>query len=165
VSAADPFSVPGAEWERVSPRLAVMRRGVTAVVSVLVLAGAVLMGVVDPARRSWWIALAVATVLVAGWAWWVIGRQVSAWGFVEREHDLVVTRGRFWRRLDVVPYGRMQLVDVTAGPLDRAAGLTVVRMHTASPSSNAHVPGLPPVVAQRLRNRLTERGEAQAAGL
>lgn len=157
--------MPGAEWERVSQRLAVLRRGVVAVVAVLALAGALLLWLIDPGQQPWWVALAVATVLVAGWAWWLVGRQVSAWGFVEREHDLMVIRGRFWRRLDVVPYGRMQLVDVTAGPVERAAGITTVRMHTASPSSHAHVPGLPPAVAQRLRDRLAERGEAEAAGL
>ena len=141
MSAADPFRVPGAEWERVSPRLAVLRRGAVCATALLVLAGAVALYLFDSDRRPWWTALAVAAVLAAGWGWWVVGRQVSAWGFVEREHDLVLTRGRFWRRLDVVPYGRMQLVDVTAGPIERAIGITTVRMHTASPSSQAHVPG------------------------
>ncbi len=165
MSAADPFRVPGVEWERVSPRLAMLRRASVCVAAVLVLAGAVTLYLLDTDRRPWWAALAVATVLATVWGWWLVGRQVSAWGFVEREHDLVLTRGRFWRRLDVVPYGRMQLVDVTAGPIERAIGITTVRMHTASPSSQAHVPGLTPAVAQRLRDRLTERGESQAAGL
>ena len=165
MSTADPFWVPGADWERVSPRLAVLRRGAVLGTALLVLVVAVLLWVLDPDRRTWWTVLAVAIVLASGWGWWLVGRQVAAWGFVEREHDLVVVRGRFWRRLDVVPYGRMQLVDVTAGPIERAAGIATVRMHTASPSSHAHVPGLTPPVAQRLRDRLSERGEDQAAGL
>ncbi len=36
------------------------------------------------------------------------------------------------RRLVIVPYGRMQLVDVTAGPVDRAFGITTVQLHTAA---------------------------------
>ncbi len=161
----DPFTVPGHDWERISPRLALLRRGGLAAATLLVLAGVVLLLVLDTERRTWWVLLALAVLLVAGWLWWLIGRQVAAWGWVERDLDLVVTRGRLWRRLDVVPYGRMQLVDVTAGPLQRAAGITTVRMHTASASSGAQLPGLPPEVARRLRDRLAERGEAQAAGL
>jgi hypothetical protein len=104
-------------------------------------------------------------VAVSAWGWWFTALSVAAWGWVERDQDLVVTRGRLWRRIDVVPYGRMQLVDVTAGPLQRAFGIATVRLHTASPSSRAHLPGLAPQDASRLREQLTERGESRAAGL
>ena len=66
--------------------------------------------------------------------------------------------------LVVVPYGRMQYVDVQAGPLDRAFGIARVQLHTASPGTSAHIPGLAADEAARLRDRLTSLGEAQAAG-
>jgi membrane protein YdbS with pleckstrin-like domain len=44
-------------------------------------------------------------------------------------------------------------------------GLATVQLHTASPGTTATIPGLPPAEAARLRDRLTEMGEAQAAGL
>ena len=165
MSVSDPFVVPGAAWSRVSPRLTGLRRVLVAVTVVAVVAGAVAVAVLIPSWQTWAVLVAAAAVLSGGWGWWFVARSVAAWGWVEREHDLVVARGRVWRRLDVVPYGRMQLVDVTAGPLQRAFGLTTVRMHTASPSSRAHLPGLPAADAERLREQLTERGEAQAAGL
>ncbi|HLR94702.1 MAG TPA: PH domain-containing protein, partial [Jiangellaceae bacterium] len=65
----------------------------------------------------------------------------------------------------VVPYGRMQLVDVTSGPIERRLGLATIQMHTASPASDAKIPGLPSAEAARLRDRLSALGEAQAAGL
>ncbi len=40
----------------------------------------------------------------------------AAWGYAEREDDLLVRRGVLVRRVSVVPYGRMQYVDVTARP-------------------------------------------------
>ena len=40
--------------------------------------------------------------------------------------SLLVTSGIMFRRLVIVPYGRMQLVDVTAGPIDRSMGITTV---------------------------------------
>jgi membrane protein YdbS with pleckstrin-like domain len=67
--------------------------------------------------------------------------------------------------LSVIPYGRMQFVDVTAGPLEQAVGLATVRLHTAAASSDVRIPGLDRHEAARLRDRLTELGEAQAEGL
>ncbi len=92
-------------------------------------------------------------------------RRVGAWGFAERDDDLLVRRGVLFRRLSVIPYGRMQYVDVTAGPLERAFGLASVRMHTAAAASDARVPGLDEADATVLRDRLSQLGEAKAAGL
>jgi membrane protein YdbS with pleckstrin-like domain len=64
-----------------------------------------------------------------------------------------------------VPYGRMQYVDVEAGPLDQANGIAKLHLHTASPGTTAVIPGLAAEEAARLRDRLTARGESRAAGL
>jgi membrane protein YdbS with pleckstrin-like domain len=76
-----------------------------------------------------------------------------------------VRRGVLFSRLSVVPYGRMQFVDVTAGPLERSFRLATVKMHTAAAASDARIPGLEREEAARLRDRLAELGEAQAAGI
>ncbi len=70
-----------------------------------------------------------------------------------------------FRKLTVVPYGRMQLVDVEAGPVERAFGLVTVKLHTAAATTDAKVRGLTPPDAEALRDRLTALGEAHAAGL
>jgi membrane protein YdbS with pleckstrin-like domain len=59
----------------------------------------------------------------------------------------------------------MQFVDVTAGPLERSFRLATVKMHTAAAASDARIPGLEREEAARLRDRLAELGEAQAAGI
>lgn len=92
-------------------------------------------------------------------------RRVRAWAYREREDDLMVRRGVMICRLSVIPYGRMQFIDVIAGPIERAFGLATVRMHTAAASSDARIPGLPHEEAARLRDRLAQLGEAKAAGL
>lgn len=157
------FDPPDVTWSGVSPRLAVARRLVTCLPLV---AAAIVVGgfaVVVDVRRVW--AVAAVLLAVAVWAWWVIGRQVRAWGYAERADDLLVRRGVMWRAIVVVPYGRMQYVDVYAGPVDRALGLAKVQLHTASAHSDAFIPGLPPQEAARLRDRLASRGEARLAGL
>ncbi|MGI8491588.1 MAG: PH domain-containing protein, partial [Acidimicrobiales bacterium] len=68
-------------------------------------------------------------------------------------------------RLSVVPYGRMQFIDVTAGPLERAFRLSTFKMHTAAAASDARIPGLSRAEAARLRDQLAALGEARAAGL
>ena len=94
-----------------------------------------------------------------------VGRRYRSWGYAEREEDLLVRRGVMFARLSVVPYGRMQFIDVTAGPLERAFGLATVRLHTAAASTDARIPGLEREEAARLRDSLAELGESQAAGL
>lgn len=114
----------------------------------------------------WLFALWVVVVLaLAGWRFSVIIRAVRAWGYAERDHDLLVRHGLLIRRLSIVPYARMQFVDVTAGPLERLFDLATVQLHTAAAASDARVPGLRPVEAARLRNRLTALGDITAEGL
>jgi membrane protein YdbS with pleckstrin-like domain len=113
---------------------------------------------------SLWITVAVG-VAVFGWLWWLLGRRVRSFGFVERDDDLLVTSGVLFRRLVIVPYGRMQLVDLVAGPIDRAMGLATVKLHTAAATTDASIPGLTPERAAALRDRLAALGEERSAGL
>lgn len=116
---------------------------------------------------AWWLAvlgLAVAVIALI-WGLWLIPRNWRAWGYAERDDDLLVKHGVLFRKLSVVPYGRMQFVDVSSGPLERRAGIATVQLHTASPATDARIPGLPPDEAARLRDRLAALGEAHAAGL
>jgi membrane protein YdbS with pleckstrin-like domain len=110
-------------------------------------------------------AAAVATLALAIWRAAVTVRAVRAWGYAERDRDLLVRHGLLVRRLSIVPYARMQFVDVTAGPLERMFDLATVQLHTAAAASDARVPGLRPVEAARLRDRLTALGEDRAEGL
>ncbi|WBB67468.1 PH domain-containing protein [Micromonospora sp. WMMD812] len=110
------------------------------------------------------LGLAVILLLTAARAVSIV-RAVRAWGYAERENDLLVRHGLLVRRLSIVPYARMQFVDVSAGPLERAFDLATVQLHTAAAASDARVPGLRPAEASRLRDRLTALGEDRAEGL
>ena len=116
--------------------------------------------------KHWaWPAAMAAVLVFAAWRSVVTVRAVKAWGYAERDNDLLVRHGLVIRRLSIVPYARMQFVDVTAGPLERAFKLATVQLHTASAASDARIPGLPPEEASRLRDRLTALGEDRAEGL
>ncbi|GAB3228044.1 PH domain-containing protein [Glycomyces halotolerans] len=95
----------------------------------------------------------------------VIVRAVRAWGFAERDKDLLVKHGLMFRELSIVPYGRIQLVDLKAGPIERAFGLTTVQIRTAALGAVTEIPGLHPDVAQGLRDRLAARAAEVREGL
>jgi len=151
------------QWRRVSPKLLW--------VELFSLFSGLAMFVVA-CTFAWLIFDFLPIMLAAGFAAVVtlvraalLPRIISSWGYAERAEDLLVRHGRLVRRLSIVPYGRMQFVDVTAGPLERAFGLATVQLHTAAAASDARVPGLPPKEAARLRDRLAALGEARAEGL
>ena len=116
----EPFDPPEVQWTRVSGRLAGARRVVTC--GPLLLVGAALVALALTAGPGWLVWTALVPLAVAVWAWWTIGRQVRSWGYAERADDLLVRHGMMFRTVVVVPYGRMQYVDVNAGPVARMFG-------------------------------------------
>jgi hypothetical protein len=108
---------------------------------------------------------AVVVLVLGAVLSWFLHRRFRAWRYQERNEDLVVARGVMVQRLSVVPYGRMQFVEVTAGPIERIFELSTVKLHTAAAASDARIPGLERDEAARLRDRLTELGESMAAGM
>jgi len=150
-------------WLRPSPRLLRARRIEVALVGVpLALIGRLSGLAVSAAVGA---GIAAAIVLAALIAERFLARRVAAWQYAERKDDLMVRRGVLVRRQSVIPYGRMQFIDVTAGPVERSLGLATLRMHTAAAASDARIPGLDQRVAAGLRDQLAELGEAHAAGL
>lgn len=164
----DPAFDSADEWAAVSPRLATARRIAVALVSVplavlVILAFLASRGGAVPNALAW-AALGLWVVGI-GWSWWLVGRRVRSFGYCERGDDLLVRSGIMFRRLVIVPYGRMQLVEVKAGPIDRWLGITSVQLHTAAATTDAAIPGLTPEVAAALRDRLAGQGEQRSAGL
>lgn len=157
----DPVDVT---WDRVSGRLIVLRRLVAIGLNLLA-AIAIVIALIPGVGWAWCGPILGLLLLISIWEWWLIGRQVRAIGYIERTDDLLIRRGILFRQLVVVPYGRMQFVDVQSGPLERIFNLASVELHTASPTTKATIPGLLPEEAARLRDRLASRGEAQMAGL
>lgn len=168
----EPIDPAGLAWQRVSPKyLRVRLLGwfigslvwliLTSVPLVLRLTG------VWDSFPAYWVAWTLpAVVLVSAvWRGLLLPRQVAAIGYAERDDDLLVRQGVFFQRTMVVPYGRMQYVDVAVGPIERAFGICTLKLHTASPATNAFIPGLPTGEGARLREQLSARGEARLAGL
>lgn len=162
---------PGIQWLRVSPKYVVVRLVEWAVgnfVAVALFSLPLVLVLVGAWRwLPLWLAIVPpsAVLLLALWRLVLIPRQVRAIGYAERDDDLLIRQGIFFQRVLVVPYGRMQYVDVSVGPVERSLGLCTIKMHTASVATNARIPGLPAAEGARLREQLSARGEARLAGL
>jgi uncharacterized protein len=161
------FLDPELDWQPVSPKLVTERRLPLLLLPLLAVGSAVLAVSTHSAASQvvWW---AVAVLLVAGavLGWFVlVPRVASSWRYAERDDDLLVRRGRLFRRLTVVPYGRMQVIEVSANPVSHRLGIARVTLVTASAETDATIPGVPTETAHALRDRLAAKGEASAAGL
>lgn len=158
------------EWLRPSPRFSSLRRLQAAVLTAV--AGLVVIGLTaleTSAGRHAGPAVGatiLVVVLVGGFLLErLLQRRVRSWAYCERADDLLVKRGVMITRLSVVPYGRMQFIDVVTGPVERLFGLATVRMHTAAAASGARIPGLSAESAAVLRDHLAALGESKLTGL
>lgn len=157
--------VGGGSWTRVSGSLATVRRITGTLPLAVVAVGCLVTALLLPELR--WIPAIIAVLFATAAIWhfvWARRNQWS-WGYLEADDDLLVTSGVWFRRLVAVPYGRMQFVDVQAGPVHQLFGIANVTLHTASSETAATIPGVPQDEAARLRNRLTELGESRGAGV
>lgn len=159
---ADPFAPEGVQFRPVSPRLATARLIVSLAVNVLLAVGLAVPAVI---HSPWWWAGGAVLAVLSLWEMWFVPRQVHAMGYALGEDHLLWRKGIMFRQMNIIPYGRMQLVDTSQGPLARHFGMAEVRLHTAAASTDATINGLPVEEAEHLRRILSERGEQRMAGL
>jgi membrane protein YdbS with pleckstrin-like domain len=161
---ANPLHAPDdVTWRPVSRRLNAVEQLQLGALSLVVVLGCGIGWLL--AGGGWWAVGAAAAVVFWAVRAVLLYRSVRSWGYAERADDLLVRHGLLVRRLSIIPYARMQFVDVSAGPLERAFGLATVELHTAAATSDARVPGLAGAEAARLRDRLSALGETRAEGL
>ncbi|QKG70983.1 PH domain-containing protein [Erythrobacter mangrovi] len=79
-------------------------------------------------------------------------RRYAARGYSLEGERLRVVRGILFRSDSVVPFGRVQHIDVDQGPLERAFGLATLTVHTAGThNASVSLPGLAQADAGAIR--------------
>jgi membrane protein YdbS with pleckstrin-like domain len=151
------------DWRRVSPKYLVVEI-VGSILSAGVLVAGLLIGhALFSLQWALWVAIAVGVIALVSIAF--EPRRVRSIAYRLRDDDLVFKRGIMFQRQVAVPYGRMQLVDITRGPVARALGLADLKFVTAAAATAVTVPGLPAEEADRLRDELVALAETRRAGL
>jgi uncharacterized protein len=152
-----------ADWTRVSRKYVLVVLVESLISGILFSALAVVLWLVLHIAWAWMLLIGIVVVTVIMLV--VAPRRARAIGYQLRADDLLLRRGIMFQRFVAVPYGRMQLIDVTRGLVSRMLGLADLRFVTAAASTNVMIPGLPDGDAAALRDRLVELAETRRAGL
>ncbi|MEP0189237.1 MAG: PH domain-containing protein [Erythrobacter sp.] len=82
-------------------------------------------------------------------------RRFHARGYNMSIDRLRVVRGLWWHSDTVVPFGRVQHIDVDQGPLERFFGISTLTLHTAgNHNASVHLPGLERELAGEMREEI-----------
>ena len=85
-------------------------------------------------------------------------RRYASWGFRLEEDELQVRHGLWVQVRTLVPFARVQHIDVAQGPVERRFGVGTLILHTAGTRSSAVVlPGLAFEEAGRIRDLIRAR--------
>ncbi|MFP7696298.1 PH domain-containing protein [Trueperella sp. LYQ143] len=134
---------------------------------VLSIIAAISAGLMAPNMTLGWLLwVGVLILVVAGvWDTYIDVRRAHIFGYAELDAELLIRSGVMFHRVSVVPYGRMQKVDVHTGPLLKIFGLANVHLLTAATTTEAKIYGVTVAEAERLRVKLTHLGQAHMEGL
>jgi len=157
------LALAGGVWHQISPKYVTVQLISTGSFLAVVVAATLVLTLLM--HQLWaWIPGGIMTVILA-WTLAILPRQARAIGYQLRDDDLVFRRGILWQRFVAVPYGRMQLIDITHGPLDRGFGIAQLKFVTAAAATGVVIPGLAQSTAETLRDHLVEVAESRRTGL
>lgn len=133
-----------------------LRIRVAMVVAALVLAVAVLdIGPIRETPLPFGAAPALAALLALAAILVLPARRYRSWGYRINEEELHIRHGQFVRRRTIMPFGRVQHLDTSQGPIERMLGLATLTMHTAGTrGASVALPGLAHDEAARMRDRI-----------
>jgi uncharacterized protein len=158
-AAADPV---GSGPQRLDPRIVrvwVAQGALSTAIPTIILAVADGLPRFLGADLPWPPGIAAAVVLIIGGllTWRLPDAQYRHWSYQLAEDALELRHGILDRVHSAIPYWRVQYIDVQQGPIERAAGLARLVVHTAAASTDAQIPGIAADRAEALRRVLLTR--------
>ena len=109
----------------------------------------------DQLGTPWGIIIAPAAILAIIVGFRVPIARYNARGYQISRDRLRVVRGIWWHSDTIVPFGRVQHIDVDQGPLERALGIATMTLHTAgSHNASVRLPGLGHELAVEMREEI-----------
>lgn len=143
------------------PKLIIVRLLGLALAGVPLVATGAIIAIFAP---SWWLITLTAVVAVI-FTWQAIRTpaRVHAMAYAIRDRDFFLRRGLLYRHLTIVPYVRIQYVDINISPLEKIFGLASISIATASVTLSATMSGITPDAAAHLRDILTDRARLTGA--
>lgn len=150
------------EFAALSPKVLTLWRWVWGTVAAAIIAIAAFIGVVAvdlPVVARVAIPVIVGIIAVA-----LVSRVTAAaykrWRYRVTDDGLDVDHGLIIHQQSSIPHFRVQHVDIRRGLIQRQLGIVSITINTASPATDAQLPGLDPEQAETIRRRVLDRAEA-----
>jgi uncharacterized protein len=141
--------------QKLDPAYVQVMRITTSILAVPPLAGAIALETASVLPMGS-ILLPVLAVLI-GLVWKVPLRRYRRWGYIADNDRLRIERGFLFYSDTVVPFGRIQHIDVDQGPIERRYELATLSVHTAGThGSTISLPGLRHEDALMLRESIRD---------
>lgn len=89
---------------------------------------------------------------------WLAVKAARVKGLALRQHDIAFRSGLVFRKVVILPFNRVQHVEISSGPLQRRFGLASLKFYTAGGAGiDLRIDGLTQDDAARLREYIMER--------
>lgn len=165
IGPADSFPYAADTWQRVSMKYAIADF-VSNLLWTALLTGSIIANYALNMQLPWFLIVALGVVALGSLISGLLAfRRTRSIGYILREDDILFRIGLLFTRTISVPYGRMQLVEVTQGPVLRLLGISKLRFVTAAAGAIIYLPGLEQQEAQKLRDYLLQVSETRRSGL
>lgn len=99
-----------------------------------------------------WIS-AILLLLLFSWYFGISGRVYHSRSYALRQMDILYKKGLLYKSTTVIPFNRIQHLEVVSGPIDRLFDLASLKIYTAGGvQSDLSIPGLLSIDASRLKS-------------
>lgn len=108
----------------------------------------------------WWLAALLPVLCFAAGAVAAVvlpGMNYRGWRYDVLDDALEIRHGVLLQVHSVIPYFRVQHIDVRCGPIERALGMRSLVVRTAAATTDAKLPGIGANEADDLRRTILER--------
>jgi uncharacterized protein len=123
------------------PRHIKVTRISSAIAALIPLVGAIVVEAANVIPRG--LVIVPVALFLAFYVFVIPARKYRHWGYHMGNDRLRIVRGYLFHSDTVVPFSRIQHIDVTQGPVQRPYGLATLTVHTAgNHNSSVSLPGL-----------------------
>lgn len=117
---------------------------------ILLIASLVVIFVEDAAPYS--LPVLGGILMLFGFIFYAEHKAFSFRGFALREHDIMFRSGWLWKSTIIIPYSRVQHIELNQGPIDKLFDLATITIFTAGgSSSDLEIDGLGPDQAANVK--------------
>ena len=145
------------ELEKLHPNYKLLMRITGLIVGVILVIGSIVLESALADKIGLWrfVLIAPAILIALFIAIRLPHARYNARGYNMSADRLRVVRGVLFHSDSVVPFGRVQHIDVDQGPIERALGIATMTLHTAgSHNASVHLPGLGHELAVQMREEI-----------